>query len=130
MKFEVVFRHIEHNSRLERYAEAKLDRFEKYELKPSQIKFTLSAKQHMCQAEVSIKGPDLYFRATALGDEHQAAIDVAMDKLERQLARRKSKLQFHKNKNASHEGALARMNGQLEHGHKLAIRGRKYSGAA
>ncbi len=130
MKFEVLFRHIDHNRKLEKYAEAKLERFEKYELKPSHIKFLLSARQHLCQVEVSVKGPEVYFRATALAEEHQTAIDMAMDKLEAQLARRKSKVQFHKDKNSSREGTLSRMSPSMEHGFKPGKRGRKMSRAA
>lgn len=130
MKFEVAYRQIEANKKLEKYAEAKLDRIEKYELKPSNIKFILSARQHMCQAEVSVKGPDMYYRATALGNDHMAAIDVAMDKLEKQLARRKSKIQFHKSKEGSHSGTLSRMSPTLEHNYSQTKRARKGSRAA
>jgi ribosomal subunit interface protein len=130
MKFEVAFRHVEHSAKLEKYAESKLGRLEKYELKPSEVKVLFSAKQHMCQAEVSIKGPALYFRATALGEDHAAAMDAALDKLERQLARHKSKVQFHKSRRDSHEGTLSRMNPQMEHSFGLAPRGRKGSRAA
>lgn len=125
MKFEVKYRHLKPLKKLEKYAEDKYERLEKYELKPSSLTFVFSAKQHHCVAEVAIKGPDLYCRATAAGEDHYKAIDLAMDKLERQLAKRKTRVQFHKRPEFSKAGRLSRMNAQMEHGLPVHLKTRR-----
>lgn len=130
MKVSMNFRQVAHNKKLEKLVESKITRFDKYELKPSEMKLVFSAKQHLCKAEIFIKGPDLYYKATALADDHMTALDDAMDKLERQLARHKSKVQFHKKHYLSNEGLLNTMNAKLEHKFKALSRSRKGSRAA
>lgn len=126
MKLQTLFKNVEPSLKLKKLAEQKVERLEKYELKPSEIKFVFSAKHHECFCEVAVRAPDhVYFRGTGLGEDHLTALERALDKLEKQLARHKSKVQFHKRKLFSHEGVLSRMNAQLDHNHHVKLRTRK-----
>lgn len=115
MKLQVQFKHIEQNKKLTEHAEEKLKHLDKFEMKPSEVKLILSAKHHECYAEVSFRAPDhLYFRATALGEDHYIAMERALNKLEKQLSKHKGKVQFHKKTLFSHEGKLAQTNNRME----------------
>jgi putative sigma-54 modulation protein len=130
MKLQTQFKHIESSPKLTKHAEEKLERLDKFELKPSEIKIIFSAKHHECHAEICIRAPDhVYFRGTGIGEDHYVAMDRAFHKLETQLAKHKSKVQFHKKKMFSKEGRLSRMNSQMEHFHSKQ-RMRKSSRAA
>ena len=95
VKVSVTFRHTEPTSALKRYVEQKIHRIGKYFSNPLEAHVILAVESKDCQvAEVTLhihgtmihgreKNPDLY-----------AAIDLAMDKIQRQIKKQKEKIKL------------------------------------
>jgi len=102
IKVSVTFRHTQPTAALKRYTEQKLQRIGKY--------FDHSVEAHVILAvdgrERQLAEVDLHTRgATILAkEEHQdlyAAIDLAIDKIERQITKQKEKVKLERRKSNS-----------------------------
>ncbi len=92
VKVSVTFRHTQPTEALKQYAEQKVHRVGKYFAHPLDARVTLAVDARECQvAEVELHAHG----ATIVGKEqHQdlyAAIDLAIDKIERQIKKQKEK---------------------------------------
>ena len=92
IKVAVTFRHTQPTEALKQYAEQKLQRISKYFSHPLDAHVILAVDAKECQvAEVELHAHG----ATIVGKEqHQdlyAAIDLAIDKIERQIKKQKTK---------------------------------------
>lgn len=115
MKFGFTFKHMDTSEALVEYATDRLHRIEKFELKPLHVHFSFEANKKDLRVDALIKSASGQTKATAVGDDMYAAVDEVVDKLSRQLAKHKSKVQHHKKWTMSDESRLERMNEQLEH---------------
>jgi ribosome hibernation promoting factor len=95
MQVTVTFRHIEPTDALRQYAEGKLQRLSKYLHRPMDAHVILSVlkKNHRAEIHLSANG-------TALFSEHMtgdlySAIDLALDKVERQVKKLSAKRKNH-----------------------------------
>lgn len=77
------------------YANEKLSRLEKYLEKGSDVTATILVKlrNHQDKVEITIPLKSLILRAEEAQDDFYAAIDIATDKLERQIRKNKTRLQ-------------------------------------
>lgn len=115
MKFDYTFKHLDHSDALIAYAQGRLEKLVKFELKPMHVHFNFSIVKHECQVDIIIKGADLRLKATGIGEDHYEATDSAMEKVSRQLAKKKEMTQYHKRPHFSDEGTLDRMTESLDH---------------
>ena len=99
MQTKFTFKHLEPLDCIKDYALSKMDRLEKFSLhKEERIHFIFSAKKEIQTAEILVDIGPVHHSAIATEDTLYAAIDSAMDKMERQLQKHKEKLQDHHRK--------------------------------
>lgn len=99
MDISVVGRHFEVTSDVREYVESKAGRLEKFFERLGDIKVTLSSEGLEMTAEIvagATKGRQII--ALAKGENILAALDLAIDKVERQVTRHKEKLHGHRGK--------------------------------
>ncbi|OUM94980.1 MAG: ribosomal subunit interface protein [Thermobacillus sp. ZCTH02-B1] len=89
---------------LKEYAEKKLARLDKYFENPQNLdaQVTLSVTKNVHVVEVTISLPGLLLRAEERHDDMYAAIDLVVDKLERQIRKHKTRV----NRKLRQEGRL------------------------
>ena len=102
MQITTTFRHIEPSDALKAYAEEKLERVRKYIDEPITAQVFLSVEKIRHSADVTITAKGITIKASEETSDMYAAIDMVLDKIERQLQRYKERLKEHKpaNENA------------------------------
>ena len=97
MQIAVTFRHMESSDALRSYVEEKLARVKKYIDEPidAQVALSVQKKIHH-RAEVTMVAKGLTMKSAEEKDDMYAAIDLMVDKIERQLKKYKEKLKKHK----------------------------------
>lgn len=95
MQFNITFRHLDPIDSLKNYAREKVERVEKYLDKATEANVTLSMERHLHHAEIRIHSGTYLLRGKERSEDMYASIDLAMDKIERQLKRYKEKLKTH-----------------------------------
>ncbi len=96
MQVNVTFRHMESSEALKNYAEQKSQRLEKYLGEPAEIHWVLSVEKIRHIAEATIVAKDLSIKAQEETEEMYSAIDLLVDKLEKQVRKHKEKVKKHK----------------------------------
>ncbi|HMB14849.1 MAG TPA: ribosome-associated translation inhibitor RaiA [Pelovirga sp.] len=97
MQIAVTFRHMESSDPLRDYVVEKLARVKKYIDEPIDAQVVLSVQKKINQrAEVTMVAKGLTMKSGEEKDDMYAAIDLMVDKIERQLKRYKEKLKSHK----------------------------------
>lgn len=114
MKVDFTFKHVDSSEALMQYAQERLEKIEKFELKPMDVKFTVSKQDHECIVEVSVLEGRRKFRAEGSSDDFYRSVEMVVNKLTRQLSKDKSRVKNHKNPERSVYGKIARLNDQLE----------------
>lgn len=94
MKFNVRGENIEITNALKEYAERKVGRIEKYFDTPptSEVKVTMKVEKDVHSVEVTIVFPNLVLRGEESNGDMYAAIDLVVEKLERQIKKYKTKI--------------------------------------
>ncbi|MFQ5714176.1 MAG: ribosome hibernation-promoting factor, HPF/YfiA family [Candidatus Scalinduaceae bacterium] len=101
-------RHLDTTEAIKNYVKKKASKLTKYSSRINKIQFTLKieGQNHISEAVCSIAGTTLI--AEAANADMYAAIDLGMDKLEKQLVRQREKLKNHKgNKKVGEVGEVA-----------------------
>lgn len=102
MQIAVTFRHMESSEAVRNYVEEKLARVRKYIEEPIDAQVVLSVQKKIYhRAEVTMVAKGLTMKSAEEKDDMYAAIDLMVDKIERQLKRYKEKLKKHKGGNSS-----------------------------
>jgi putative sigma-54 modulation protein len=114
MKVDFTFKHVDTSEALMDYASSRLEKIERFELKPMDIHFTISMMRHECIVECSILEGRRKFKAEATCDDYYRSVDMVINKLWRQLSKDKRRIKGHKNPEKSVYGKIARLNEQLE----------------
>jgi putative sigma-54 modulation protein len=94
MRFNIRGRQLPVTEALREYAEKKLSRLDKYFEAPnaSEAQVTLSVIKNQHVVEVTISLPGVLLRAEERHDDMYAAIDLVVDKLERQIRKHKTRV--------------------------------------
>ncbi|MGF9964099.1 ribosome hibernation-promoting factor, HPF/YfiA family [Bacillus rhizoplanae] len=92
MKFNIRGENIEVTPALKEYVEKKLSKLERYFDTFPEIKVNLKVYSDKQRVEVTIPFPDLLLRAEETNNDMYAAIDLVVDKLERQIRKHKTKV--------------------------------------
>jgi len=96
MQINVSGHHIEVTNSLRQYVEIKLERLERhyYQITNVHVILRVEKQGQKAEATVRIQGGDIF--AEAESDDLYAAIDMLVDKLDRQLIKQKEKMKDHK----------------------------------
>lgn len=96
-------RHLDVTEAIRNYVEKKASKLTKYSNRINKVQFTLKieGQNHISEAICSIAGATLV--SEAADTDMYAAIDLGMDKLEKQLVRQREKLKDHKGSKKSGE---------------------------
>lgn len=100
MHVTVTFRHMDSSDALRKYAEEKTSRLEKYLFEPIEVHWVLSVEKIRHIADATIAANGVSIKAEESTADMYSAIDMTIDKLEKQVRKHKEKLKDHK----SHEG--------------------------
>jgi putative sigma-54 modulation protein len=95
VKVSVTFRHTEPTAALKRYVEQKIHRIGKYFSNPLDAHVILTVESRDCQvAEVELHTLGAMIHGREKNQDLYAAIDLAMDKIQRQIKKRKEKIKL------------------------------------
>ena len=92
MQTSVTFKNIDPSVNLKSYVGEKLDRFDKYLYNPAEANVVLSVEKFRHVAEINIIGDRLNIYGKEVTDDMYSAIDIALDKLEKQIKKNKEKV--------------------------------------
>jgi putative sigma-54 modulation protein len=102
MQIAVTFRHMESSEAVRSYVEEKLAKVKKYIEEPIDAQVVLSVQKKINhRAEVTMVAKGLTMKSVEEKDDMYAAVDLMVDKIERQLKRYKEKLKRHKGSSGS-----------------------------
>ncbi len=92
----VTFRHLETTPSLKKYAKEKVSRVKQFFGSKNEISIVLSSEKHRYMADITLKAKKITINAKEETDDMYSAIDLAVDKLDRQMKKYKEKLKHHK----------------------------------
>jgi putative sigma-54 modulation protein len=92
MQTSVTFKNLEPSEHLKAYVSDKLNRFDKLLDNPAEAGVTLLVEKHRHIAEINIIGDRLSINGTEETGDMYSAIDMVLDKLEKQIKRSKQKI--------------------------------------
>lgn len=96
MQIEFKYRHTEASQELTQYVSERIGRIGKYEMKPVRVEFTFSTDGDSKCVDVHARSEHIEMHARCEAEDFFTAIDTALDKLGRQLAKKKARVQEHK----------------------------------
>ena len=96
MQISFTFRHMESNDGMREYAKQKLMKIKKYMDNPVEAHVVLSVEKFRNIAEVTLKGEGVSINGEERSDDMYSAIDNVMNKIGRQIKRRRGKIRSHK----------------------------------
>jgi putative sigma-54 modulation protein len=85
MEIAYTFRNVESSEGVKRYAKDKLTRLQKYVRSPLAVDVVLSHERHMHRVEITVRSDAARHGAQHEAEDMYAAIDLVVDKLDRQL---------------------------------------------
>jgi len=109
MEVTVTFRHMEPTDVLRNYAIEKVTKLTKYVEKMTEANIVLSLEKHRHIADVTINVNRLTINGREETNDMHSAIDLVMDKIERQVKKYKDKIRNHKS-SPHQQGVNARIN--------------------
>ena len=92
MQTSVTFKNLNSSEHLKSYVGDKLNRFDKYLYNPAEANVVLSVEKFRHMAEINITGDRLNINGKEETDDMYSAIDMALDKLEKQIKKNKQKI--------------------------------------
>ncbi len=102
MHMNITFRHIDPIESLKVYARDKVERANKYLEQAGEAHVVLSLERHLHHADITIHSGPFVLRGREKSEDMYASIDLAMDKIERQLRRYKERLKHHHGRDRVH----------------------------
>ncbi len=115
MQSKFTFKHLDYSDSLVQYTEQKLDEIGRFLLKDGRCQVIYYKDHHEFVAEVIINSKEKHFKATAHSPDVYVAVDLAVDRLEKQFLKVKEIYQHHKKFDLSKAGKLNDINAQLEY---------------
>lgn len=101
MKFDHSFKHFDVSQALMTYAEEKLEKAKKWEIKPSNVHVTYSLQKGQCHVEIHVAGGKGHFEAHHVARDWHEAVDHSVTKLSKQMLKFKEKVKSHHIKKAA-----------------------------
>jgi putative sigma-54 modulation protein len=100
MRIDFKFRHTPLSDELTNYVSERTSKLEKFEMKPVRVEVTFSAEKTVRRVDIHARGEDIEMHSHCEAEDFFTAVDIALEKMARQLARKKAKVQKHKDKAA------------------------------
>ena len=92
MQTSVTFKNLDPSEHLKAYVSDKLDRFDKFLDNPAEANVVLAVEKFRHIAEINIAGDKLTIIGSEETNDMYSAIDMALDKLEKQIKKSKQKI--------------------------------------
>ncbi len=92
MQTSVTFKNLDPSDRLKSYVSEKLNRFDKYLLNPAEASVVLAVEKFRHIAEINIIGDRMSINGKEETEDMYSAIDIVLDKLEKQIKKSKQKV--------------------------------------
>ncbi|WP_375756567.1 ribosome hibernation-promoting factor, HPF/YfiA family [Corallococcus exercitus] len=102
MQLNITFRQFGASDSLKEYAREKVERVNRLLDRAGEAHVVLSLERHLHHADITIHSGAWVLRGREKSDDMYASIDLAMDKIERQLRRYRDKLKSHHGKEKVH----------------------------
>ena len=102
MQLNITFRQMESSESLKAYAREKVERVDRYLDRAGEAHVVLSLERHLHHADITIHSGAFVLRGREKSEDMYASLDLAMDKIERQLRRYKEKLKNHHGRERVH----------------------------
>ncbi|MDC0713387.1 ribosome-associated translation inhibitor RaiA [Stigmatella sp. ncwal1] len=102
MQMNITFRQFGASDSLKEYAREKVDRVNRLLDRAGEAHVVLSLERHLHHADITIHSGAWVLRGREKSEDMYASIDLAMDKIERQLRRYKDKLKTHHGRERVH----------------------------
>lgn len=102
MQMSITFRNFEASDSLKDYANEKVERASKYLDRAGEAHVVLSLERHLHHADITLHSGPFVLRGKDKSDDMYTSIDLAMDKIERQLERYKDRMKSHRGKEREH----------------------------
>ncbi|MBZ0272631.1 ribosome-associated translation inhibitor RaiA [bacterium] len=96
MRISVTFRHMEANDALKEYVTQKMGKLKKYLNEPIDVNVVLSQEKFRNNVEVTLSAERNVINGHDQEEDMYAAVDLVLDKIERQVKRAKDKVQDHR----------------------------------
>lgn len=96
MQVNITFRHLESTEALKSYAREKVEHVQKFIDRPSEAHVVLYVDNLEHHADINLKAGPFHLRGQAKSEDMYASIDLATDKIQKQLKKHKDKLRNHK----------------------------------
>ena len=96
MQTSVTFKNLAPSENLKLYVGEKLDRFDKYLYNPAEANVVLSVEKFRHMAEINITGDRLNIYGKEETVDMYSAIDMVLDKIEKQIKKNKQKIRKHR----------------------------------
>ena len=92
MQTSVTFKNLDPSDHIKTYVSEKLNRFDKYLYNPGEASVVLSVEKFRHIAEINIAGDRLNINGKEETEDMYSAIDMTLDKLEKQIKKNKQKV--------------------------------------
>ena len=102
MQLNITFRNLDSSEALKDYAKEKVERVHKYLDRAGEAHVVLSLERHLHHADITVQSGSWFLRGREKSEDMYASLDLAMDKIERQLRRYKEKLKTHHGRERVH----------------------------
>jgi putative sigma-54 modulation protein len=102
MQMSITFRNFGASDSLKAYAQEKVERVNKYLDRAGEAHVVLSLERHLHHADITVHSGSFVLRGKEKSEDMYASLDLAMDKIERQLRRYKDRLKSHHNRHHAH----------------------------
>ncbi len=110
----MTFRHMDATDAIKDYTESKLEKIKKYVQQPLDIHVVFSKERFQHLVEINLTGNGLDIHAEDRNEDLYAAIDLVMDKVEKQLRRLRDKRKHKKSPSMSRSFKLAVLSGKTK----------------
>ena len=104
MQITTTARHFELTPALKEHIEERMARLRRYFDQLMKSHVTLSVQKHEHLAEISLHANGVIFNGHGKSEDMYVSVDLAVDKLERQIKKHKEKIRRHKGKPSLKEG--------------------------
>jgi ribosome hibernation promoting factor len=96
MQVNITFRHLDSTEALKAYAREKLEHMQRYIDRPGEAHVVLYVDRLEHHADINLQAGGFHLRGQAKSEDMYASIDLAADKIQKQLKKHKDKLKSYK----------------------------------
>jgi putative sigma-54 modulation protein len=106
MQTSVTFKNLDPSDHIKSYVSEKLNRLDKYLYNPADASVVLSVEKFRHIAEINIVGDRLNVNGKEETEDMYSAIDMTLDKIEKQIKKNKEKVREHRSGKGKAKGVL------------------------